>query len=385
MDLKLFFDPIDESLSSKQFSIDSLIQSVYVNKDKMPDLDQMQIAIVGLTETRGCSYLEDTGVKQIREKLYGLKKGSGSCNIVDLGNLRNGPDLEETYKRIQTIGHYLMSNDVLPILIGGSQDLNIGQFFSYEEEEKMVSILNVDSRFDLGNPKQTEAYEHHLHRIFTHLPNYLFNYSQLGHQSYLVNSDATKVLEQLSFSPIRLGELRENIQQMEPHIREADMLTFDISSIQSIYCPAGNQTEIFGLTGEEACQIMWYAGMNDKLSSVGIYEYNPVKDTDNRQSAMVVATMIWYFIEGFKNRKSEKGFQTNDYMKYIVTTDSSETESIVFYKSRLSDKWWMEVPNRAHTGIYDRNYIVPCDFEDYELATSGEVPERWISTYSKMV
>lgn len=382
MDLKLYFDPVDQSLSNRSFSSDSFIQSVYLNENKMPDIKLMDIAIVGLTETRGSASMKSTGVKMIREKLYALKKGTGSCNVVDLGNLRNGPDLEETYKRLQSICQYLIGQDILPIMIGGSHDLDLGQYLAYEEEDKMVSVLNVDSRFDLNDKSASDPNESHIHRIFTHEPNYLFNYSQLAHQSYLVNSSATKVLEQLSFSPVRLGALRDDIKRMEPLIREADMLTFDLSAIQTIYCPGGNRSEIFGLTGEEACQIMWYAGMNDKLSSAGIYEYNPDKDLDDHPSAMVAATMIWYFIEGFKNRKGEKGFQTNDYMKYVVSMNA-EPESIVFYKSRLSDKWWMEVPNATHVGIYDRHYIVPCDYADYEMATKGEVPERWISTYSK--
>ena len=82
------------------------------------------------------------------------------------------------------------------------------------------------------------------------------------------------------------------------------MLTFDISSIKLQFCPGGSQSEVFGLTGEEACQICWYAGMNDKLSSAGFYEYDPDKDIDGQPTAITMAVMIWYFIEGFKNRKS---------------------------------------------------------------------------------
>ncbi|MGL1888001.1 MAG: formimidoylglutamase [Reichenbachiella sp.] len=384
MDLKLFFDPIDEALSAQRFDNDALVQSIYINEEKMPDMANIDVAIIGINESRGSSTIHETGVKLIREKLYSLKKGEGTCNIVDLGNLRNGPDVDETYKRVQVVCQKLISDGVLPILIGGSQDIDFGQYLAYEEEDKMVSILNVDSKFDLEDQKDKDLNQQHFHKIFTHEPNYLFNYSQLGHQSYLINSTAETALKQLSFSTIRLGVIREDIKKIEPLIREADMLTFDLSAIQSIYCPAGDHSQVFGLTGEEACQIMWYAGMNEKLSSLGIYEYNPAKETIGNPSAMVVATMIWYFIEGFKNRKGEKGFQTNDYIKYVVTLDATP-EHIVFYKSRLSDKWWMEVPNINHTGIYDRNYIIPCDHTDYQNATKGDIPDRWIQTYSKMV
>lgn len=383
MDLKLFFNSVDEKLAEQAFPNDSLFKYIYVNEHKMPEKDGLDIAIIGLTETGGSTHLEDTGVDHIRRKLYHLKKGDGSCNIADLGNLRNGPTPEETYKRIQEVCAHLMSKNILPILIGGSQDMDIGQYMAYQEQEKLVSVLNVDSRFDLEDAADANSDVSHIHKILTHEPNFLFNYNHLAHQSYLVSPWASKVLEQLNFAAIRLGTLRENIKKTEPLIREADMLTFDISAIQSQYCPAGTRAGVFGLTGEEACQICWYAGMNDKLSSIGFYEYNPKDDPDKRPTAEVIAVMVWYFIEGFKNRKNEKGFQTNDYTKYVVSLESTP-DTMVFYKSRLSEKWWMEVPKSAQKGVYDRNFIVPCDYEDYELATKGEVPERWISTISKL-
>jgi len=369
MDLKLFFDPIDESLSDKGFTTDSLIQSVYINEEKMPDIKDMDIAIIGIKETKGGNGISDTGVKYIREKLYQLKRSEGSCNIIDIGNLRNGPDLDETYKRLKAVSHYLMHN------------IDLGQYMAYEEEEKLITVCNVDSRFDISDHKH-EPYENHIHQIFIHEPNFLFDYNQLGHQSYFVNPNIRKLIDQLSFSSMRIGEMREDFKKVEPIVREADMLTFDLSAIQKMYTPGGNRSNVFGLTGEEACQIMWYAGINEKLSSAGVYEYNPDKDTNDRQSAQVVATMVWYFIEGFKNRKNEKGFQTNDYIKYVVTMDT-EPESITLYKSRLSDKWWMEVPKLNYKGVYDRNAIVPCDHNDYQTALDGDVPERWINTFAK--
>lgn len=383
MDLKLYFDALSEQEIQSELPEDSLFKFIYVNEHKIPEIEGLDIAIIGVDDTRGNSSLNPGGVQQIRQKLYQLKKGSTSCNIADLGNLRNGIDLDETHKRLSAALSMLIAENILPIVIGGGQDMDLGQYMAYENEEKLVSILNVDSRLDLEEGDVTEPTNGHIHKIFMHEPNYLFNYNQLGYQGYLVNPNALKVLEQLNFKAIRLGEVRDDLAKVEPIIREADMLTFDISAIQNQYCPGGSKSEVFGLTGEEACQITWYAGMNDKLSSAGFYEYDPEKDDVNNSSAMTVAVMIWYFIEGFKNRKNEKGFQTNDFLKYVVAMDA-EPETISFYKSRLSEKWWIEVPNTSAKGLYDRNQIIPCDYSDYELATQGEIPERWISAYSKM-
>lgn len=384
MDLKLYFDALGEDELSNNLPDDSLFKFIYANEHKIPDTKDLDIAIIGVDETRGNSTLSSGGALAIRKKLYELKKGDSSCNIADLGNLRNGIDPEETYKRLSTAIAILIAENILPIVIGGSHDMDLGQYMAYEHEEKLISVLNIDSRLDLEDNENTEPTNNHIHKLFTYEPNYLFSYNQLGHQGYLVNPNALKVLEQLNFKAVRLGELRENLQKIEPVIREADMLTFDVSAIKSQFCPGASRSEVFGLTGEEACQISWYAGMNDKLSSAGFYEYDPEKDDANKSTAMTIAVMVWYFIEGYKNRKNEKGFQTNDFLKYTVALDA-EPETISFYKSRLSEKWWMEVPNTAAKGLYDRNHIVPCDYSDYELAIKGEVPERWISTFSKML
>ena len=145
MDLKLFFDAIDEKLASEALPNDSLFNFIYVNQHKMPEKEGLDIAIIGLNEIRGNNTINTSGTDQIRKKLYSLKKGVGSCNIADLGNLRNGPSREETVVRIKEVVFHLMEDNILPILIGGTHDLDFGQYLAYENQEKLVSILNVDS------------------------------------------------------------------------------------------------------------------------------------------------------------------------------------------------------------------------------------------------
>ena len=128
------------------------------------------------------------------------------------------------------------------------------------------------------------------------------------------------------------------------------MLSFDVTAIRSSDAPGNKKAQPFGLTGEEACQLCWYAGMNEKLSSAGFYEYNPGLDDEAMKTASVVATMIWYFIEGFYHRKDERDFRENDFLKYSVTMPV-EPEVMNFFKSKVTDRWWMEVPGPVRTSI----------------------------------
>ena len=381
MDLKLFFNPL--SLDLTLYPETSFCSSIYVNSEILPDHEHMDMAIIGMAENRGggggVGYT--TAADAVRKQLYGLKKGVGSFKIVDLGNFRNGPEWEDTILRLKEVTSYLMEKGILPILIGGTHDMDWGQYLGYESSKKLITVLGVDNTFDFQDSEQES--KSHLARIFKHDPNFLFNYYHLGHQSYLIHHKQADLMERMSFEAIRLGVVKENIKDLEPVVRDADMLSFDISSLQAQYAPGATDAKVYGLTGEEACQLCWYAGLNEKLSSVGFYEYDVEKDSEDRKTAFVLATMIWYFIEGFYGRKGGASFSSNDYITYEVTL-GGEPDSIKFYKSRLSEKWWMEVPNPDGEGIFNRNRMIACNYADYETALKGEIPDRWVNFYKRV-
>ncbi len=385
MDLLLFFSPVDENVYSEIASSNSVYKNIKVYGEKMPSYKDAHIAIFGINEERGthtnkgCSKAAD----EIRRKLYNLKKGTGSYNIVDLGNLNPGIDLDETYVRISEVCRMLLESNVLPILLGGPQDLDYGQYRGYEEMEKLVSLLNVDAFLDLEDGKDQPMSRQHINKILLHEPNYLFSYTHLAHQTYLIDPHSSAILEKLYFEAFRVGQMRTNLQEMEPAIRNADMVSFDITAIRSSDAPGNVNAQPFGLTGEEACQICWYAGLNEKLSSIGFYEYNPLKDDEHKKTASVIATMLWYFLEGYYHRKNEQDFKTNDFIKYVVSMPV-EPETIAFYKSKFTEKWWMEVAYNKPGAKYPRNSVVPCSYTDYQTATKGEVPGRYISTLAKL-
>ncbi len=385
MDLTILFSPIEESVYENITSPASFFKNIRAFTEKMPDHKDAHIAIFGVREERGTSNKGTSEAPdEIRKKLYNLKKGSGAYRIVDLGNLNPGHDLEETYKRISEVCRILLEHNVLPLIIGGSHDLDFGQYTAYETLDKLVNFLNVDSFLDLDEKRESDANSHHIHKVLLHEPNFLFSYTHLAYQSYLIDPMAVSVLEKLYFEAFRVGQMRTNMQEIEPAIRNADMVSFDITSIRSADAPGNINAQPFGLTGEEACQICWYAGLNEKLSSIGFYEYYPHADDAHKKTASVIATMIWYFVEGYYNRKNDQNFKSNDFLKYVVSMPV-EPETLNFYKSKFSDKWWMEVPYPTGIKRYARNSIVPCSYSDYQVAAKGEVPERYINTLAKLV
>jgi formiminoglutamase len=384
MNLRIFFDNIKEPLKGI-FEPSSWRNSIQIYSDNFPDWQNANIAIIGLTEDRGTKTNQglEKGPDEIRKKLYQLKKGSGLYKICDLGNMRCGVNLGETYLRLKEVCEILMQHNVVPVIIGGSHDMDYGQFLSYISANKLISFLNIDARVDMYGSDEFGANRHHIHKILVHEPNIIFHYSHLAYQSYLTDQETISVLEKLYFETYRLGQIRENLDEIEPVIRNADLMSFDITAIKQSDAPGNKNAQPFGLTGEEACQICWYAGLNPKMSSIGFYEYNPLEDIKG-QTAGVIATMIWYFVEGYYLRRNDININDPQFVKYIVSLQE-DPHKLIFYKNSASEKWWMEVPFPSDKSKYARNSIIPCSYNDYKAANKGEIPNRWILTHAKLI
>ena len=170
----------------------------------------------------------------------------------------------------------------------------------------------------------------------------------------------------------------------EPAVRNADIVSFDICAIRSADAIGHAQTTPNGFNGEDACRISRYAGISDKLSVFGLFEVNP--QLDNRdQTVFLAAEMLWYFMNGYFNRINDYPIVDKSiYTRYSVPIKDDRYE-IVFYKSNKSERWWMEVPYPSKPNSkYDRHYMVPCSYKDYQVACNDEIPDRWWQTYQKL-
>jgi arginase family enzyme len=385
-DIQHFFKTIE--LSSDTFAENQLKNFItsYTSESDFPELEGVDMAIVGVCEDRraytniGCALAPN----KVRDYLYSLYPGSFKPRIADLGNIEAGHDIDDTYYALKSTVDYLVRKNIVPIIIGGSQDLTYAQFLGYEKLEQTINVVTVDAAFDLGNHDEETTNTAYLGKIILHQPNFLFNYSNIGYQTYLVDHTSLGMMNKLYFDTYRLGQVRDAIEEAEPIIRHADMLSFDISAIKHSDAPAHSLAQPNGFYSEEACQMMRYAGMNDKLTSVGIYEINPEYDTQGKTSNLA-AQMIWCFMDGFYSRKQDFPSRTNpDYVKFHVVLQDEKYE-INFFKSKKTNRWWMEIPYPPSKGLkFERHTLLPCSYKDYELAVNNEIPDRWWQTYQKL-
>jgi len=363
----------------------SLGMTIARNHASFPDLEEVQIALIGVSDDRnspsntGCA----EGPDAVRAELYKLYPPTTSLKIADLGNIAAGYTTSDTYYALKKAIEELIKLEITPIIIGGGHDLAYGQYLAYEELERMIDILVVDDKIDF-NEVEDEGVTHDnvLHAIAAHEPSYLFHMGVLGYQRYLTQPDYVEVLDKLFFDHMRLGEIRKALDEAEPAIRQADMVTFDISAIRASDAPGNRNAGPNGFMAHEACQIARYIGLSDKCSSVGFYEYNPNFDHMG-VTAKLVAQMVWHVLEGYGKRVGDYPNPNNrSFIKYIASIKEGEHE-IVFYKSRKSGRWWMEVPAPDRTSLGNRPHLVPCSYADYLTACQEEVPDKWWRAFQK--
>jgi formiminoglutamase len=393
MSLSDFFSPVNpEKFKPKTgFYTSQLGLKTTYFEDSFPELEEgvYDMAIVGVQDDRaavnneGCAL----GPDYFREQFYTLHEGPYAIRLVDLGNIKAGASISDTYVALKMVVSELIKLNIVPIIIGGGQDLTYAQYLAYESLEQKVDLVVVDSKFDLDEEDQeglSAKSDTYLNKILLHQPNYLFNFSNIGYQTYFVNQDSLKVMSKLYFDVHRLGEFSDDMALAEPIVRNANMISFDIGAIRSSDAAANSNASPNGFYGEQACRIARYAGMSDKLSSIGFYEFNPAFD-QNGQTAMLLAQMVWYFVDGFYNRK--KDFPLTPKSQYLIYRASLSDGSgeMLFVKSKKSDRWWMQVPYPTGQSKNERFHLVPCRYEDYTTAVTGEMPDLWWRTFQKLL
>ncbi len=145
--------------------------------------------------------------------------------------LRLGESISDTQMRVAEVCELLISHNTLPIILSNNHAIEFGQFLAYRDLEKLISIASIDAKIDLLDETHS-ASEYHLHQIFSHHPNFLFDYAHLGYQRYLNQPTILETLRMLNFEARSVGEMRQNFSDIEPIVRMADMLGFDLSAVK---------------------------------------------------------------------------------------------------------------------------------------------------------
>jgi len=366
-DLHEFLNPVNKAFlnDDKGYNESQLAGFVKVYEEEMPDMDNIDIVIVGINEFRGDGLIGDgNAADAVRKQLYQLYFWHKDISIADVGNIKCGAAIADTYAAIKTVVRELLQLNKTVIIIGGSHDNTLAQYYAHKDLKKAIEATIIDATIDLKSDSSVRS-QNFLMEMLTSEPNMIKHYNHIGFQSYFVHPRMLETMDKLHFDCYRLGKAKEQIDEMEPVLRNSNMVSFDIAAIKYSDAPASDCSPN-GFSGEEACTLSRYAGLSPNLSSLGIYGYDTKKDI-NDLTALQIAQMIWYFIDGKSRSKQETELsERQNFNEYHTAFAEVDT---IFIQSKKTGRWWMELPNKK---------LIACSYNDYLFASNNEIPERWL-------
>lgn len=363
-----FLEPVNlYMLSNDEGYLETQLGShIALYDEEFPDVAAADIVLVGCNEFRGQT-MNATGLSApdaIRSQFYALYHWHKDVHVADVGNVKAGAGLQDTYAALQAVVAELIEQGKKVVVLGGSHDVTLGQYQAYASLNKIIEVVGVDARIDIDLHTVFPA-EQFLMQLLTGEPNYTRHYSHIGFQSYMVHPHMLETIHKLGFDCFRVGRVKEHMEEMEPVIRNSHMLTFDIAAIQHAHAPSNKLTPN-GFTGEEACMLMQYAGMSQHMSSIGIYGYQPADDVHDL-TAKQISHMLWYIMDGLHSSKYESALtDSGNFNEFHLSFAEVET---VFLQSKRTGRWWMQMPDGK---------FLACSKQDYITASANDIPERWM-------
>lgn len=356
--------------------------TIHTDNSPVKDINRFKIALFGVPEGRNSPNAGSLkGPDMVRGQLYRLAKIPGKSKIIDLGNMKQGVTFNDTLAGLTDVLALLLSENIFPVIIGGSSALVPGIDRAMSQVIKKYTLTAVDPRIDYSNDRKVPDSFNYLNAIISNHKSSFSHYINIGYQTYLNDQQIINRFLKRRSELIRIGDVRQAIYLTEPLLRDSDVAIFDISSVRQsdapgTVCPSPN-----GFYGEEICLLSRYAGISDKLKVFGLFDVNPEFDIRN-QTTGLAAQILWFFLEGFSQKQYETPVlnlaNSGRFIKYHVRITDLE-EDMIFIKSNLTDRWWIELP-----GENDENFYVACSHDDYLKANRNEVPDRWVQAMERL-
>lgn len=312
---------------------------------------------------------------RVRSALYSLSWDMGELVLADLGNLRRS-GVEFSIPLLRE----LHGSGIVPILLGADEDFIRAQYLAFGELNRQVGICTVDQSVSLSSAAEVtpaRPLDAAIHRKGTPA----FHLCHIGAQRHLVDPALAALFERRHFDTFPLGLARAELTELEPAIRDCDVMQFHIGSILHAEAPAQEGWHASGFSLQEASQLCFYGGNSDRMASFGVYGCPSEGDSNTalHLTAAAYAQLAWYFLYGMSLRCNDFPVESKGMTEYVV--DTQLRDQVTFWRSPRSGRWWVQVPIDAPAGS-PRNRLVSCSERDYQLTReAGKLPDRILSAF----
>ncbi|WP_164658662.1 agmatinase [Tropicibacter sp. Alg240-R139] len=275
--------------------------------DSLAGLD---VAVLGIPQDIGTSWRSGTrfGPKQIRAESamirpYNMATGAApfdSLQIADIGDLAiNTFSLTESLKIIKESYDAILTNDLIPIAMGGDHSITLPILRAIAAKHGPVALVHVDAHADVNDEMFGERETHGtvFRRAYEEGLIQADKTYQIGIRgSGYAASDFTEAqgwgfqhfpaheLWHRSLAPLG-AEIRRDIGNRPVYV------TYDIDSLDPAYAPGTGTPEIGGLTTPQALELIHaLKGLN--IVGCDLVEVSPPYDTSGN-TALTAANLLY--------------------------------------------------------------------------------------------
>jgi len=367
-----FFSPVE--VNKSDFNSSSLGGFVDIHtKSNWPDWETKDLILLDISSNPKHLYNEnETSITKIREAFYTLFPGNWNINIADLGSLSLGENWQENKHLIEEVISFLLINKKDIIILGDSHSYTypISKAISKIDEIVNCSIIDAKIDLDLENEITFENSENNnfISSILRDETLHLNDFHLLGCQTYYHPQSYFHFLKNMYVDCYKLGEIKGNINKIEPELRTSHFTSIDLNAIENTYMPLQKHISPNGFNGLEICKLTRLSGLGQKNKIIGIFDYE-IENTGKKVGERLIAQMIWYYIEG----KNESLLLKNilDKEEMIIFHIPNNLIKMKFYKQPETELWWVEINDLDIEG-----QIFPCSYEDYQEAIKNKISSR---------
>jgi len=252
--------------------------------------------------------------------IYNVEKNINisDLKICDFGDVEVVErDSQETHARVSETVFELVKKDVLPIVIGGGHDISFANVRGLcNAFDGKIGGINIDAHFDVRivkNGKNSSGTS--FRRVLEELDGKVLgkNFVEIGCHDNLNSKTYYEYLLAKKSNIITLSEVQKKRMKkimvgalkIANAATKASFVSVDIDAMPQHVAPGCSAPSARGIQAHDILEACFIAGVNSKVKLFDIMELNPRYDVDNR-TALLAATMIVSFLEGFAMRNKSK-------------------------------------------------------------------------------
>jgi formiminoglutamase len=246
------------------------------------------------------------GPKSIRNKLGKLPIHFKNKKIIDFGDvICKDENLEHCQKALSKTISKLITNNILPIAIGGGHDIAYANFNGIKDaikniSENKIGIINFDAHFDLRAIETQANSGTPFNQILTENNN--INYFAIGIQQQSNPKELFEIAAQKKVSYVSNFDCETFSDRLKSKlsvfIKEVDYvyITIDMDGFSSAYAPGVSAPSALGFAPSFVYNALAFLFKSKKVISCDIAELNPDFDVDEN-TAGLTARLVDYMVQ----------------------------------------------------------------------------------------